>query len=88
VQFFIISPLSFRAENKSGSKNACQGNVAWTHFVAEIYEFFDIDTHHLCCFTKLKQSGTVEDFIFSFENLDFRMESMSDAFLENDLSVS
>jgi hypothetical protein len=24
-------------------KNACQGYVSWTHFVAELYELFDID---------------------------------------------
>jgi hypothetical protein len=53
-------------------KNARQGYVAWTQFVAEIYECFDTDTHHLGHLTKLKQSGTVEDFIASFEHLDFR----------------
>jgi hypothetical protein len=61
-------------------KNACQGYVAWTHFVAELYERFDTDTNHLGRLTKLKQSGTVEDFIASFERLDFRTEGMSDAF--------
>jgi hypothetical protein len=48
-------------------KNARQGYVAWTQFVAEIYECFDTDTNHLGRLTKLKQSGTVEDFIASFE---------------------
>jgi hypothetical protein len=61
-------------------KNARQGYVAWTHFVAELYERFDTDTNHLGCLTKLKQSGTVEDFIAAFERLDFRTEGMSDAF--------
>jgi hypothetical protein len=61
-------------------RNACQGYVAWTQFVAELYECFDTDTHHLGHLTKLKQSGTVEDFITTFEHLDFRMEGMSDAF--------
>jgi hypothetical protein len=61
-------------------KNARQGYVAWTQFVAEIYEHFDTDTHHLGHLTKLKQSGTVEDFIASFERLDFHTEGMSDAF--------
>jgi hypothetical protein len=28
-------------------KNARQGYVAWTHFVAELYECFDTDTNHL-----------------------------------------
>jgi hypothetical protein len=45
--------------------------VAWTQFVAEIYEFFDTDTNHLGHFIKLKQSGIVEEFIASFEQLDF-----------------
>jgi hypothetical protein len=48
--------------------------------VAELYEHFDIDTNHLVCFTKLKQLGTMEDFIASFECLAFRTEGMSDAF--------
>jgi hypothetical protein len=30
--------------------------------------------------TKLKQLGTVEDFIVAFEHLSFRTEGMSDAF--------
>jgi hypothetical protein len=51
--------------------NSCQGYVSWTQFVAELYELFDIDTHHLGCLTKLKQSITVEDCIASFENLSF-----------------
>jgi hypothetical protein len=54
--------------------------VAWTQFIAELYECFDIDTHHLSPLTKLKQYGTVEDFIVSFERLDFRIEGMSDSF--------
>jgi hypothetical protein len=62
--------------------------VAWTHFVAELYEWFDIDTNHLGRLTKLKQSGTVEDFIASFERLAFRTEGMSDAFFENVLSMA
>jgi hypothetical protein len=61
-------------------KNACQGYIAWTQFVAELYECFDTDTHYLGCLTKLKQSGTVEDFITSFEHLAFRMEGMTDVF--------
>jgi hypothetical protein len=54
--------------------------VAWTHFVADLYERFDIDTNHLGHFKKLKQSGTMEDFIAAFERLDFRIEGMFDAF--------
>jgi hypothetical protein len=61
-------------------KNARQGYVAWTQFVVELYERFDTNTHHLGCLTKLKQFGPVEDFIASFERLDFHREGMSDAF--------
>jgi len=35
--------------------NSHQGYVAWTQFVAKIYENFDTDTHHLGHMTKLKQ---------------------------------
>jgi hypothetical protein len=31
-----------------------QGYIAWTHFVAELYEHFDTDTNHLGHLTKLK----------------------------------
>jgi hypothetical protein len=48
--------------------------------VENIYEFFDTDTKHLGRLTNLKQLGTMEDFIASFECLDFRTEGMSDAF--------
>jgi hypothetical protein len=61
-------------------KTSRQGYIAWTHFVSELYECFDTDTNHLGRLTKLKQSGTVEDFIASFECLAFQIEGMSDAF--------
>jgi hypothetical protein len=54
--------------------------VPLTHFVEDIYECFDTNTNHLGHLTKLKQSGIVEDFISSFEQLDFRTEGMSNAF--------
>jgi hypothetical protein len=50
--------------------------------VTELYECFDTDTNHLGRLTKLKQSGTVEDFIAAFEHLDFRTEGMIDAFFQ------
>jgi hypothetical protein len=50
--------------------------------VAEFYERFDTDTNHLGRLTKLKQSGTVEDFITAFERLVFHIEGMSDAFFQ------
>jgi hypothetical protein len=50
--------------------------------VADLYERFDTDTNHLGCLTKLKQSGTVEEFIASFERLAFCTEGMSDVFFQ------
>jgi hypothetical protein len=61
-------------------KTSCQGYIAWTQFVTELYERFDTNTNHLGHLTKLKQSGTIEDFIAAFECLDFRTEGMTDAF--------
>jgi hypothetical protein len=61
-------------------KTSRQGYIAWTQFVAELYERFDTDTNHLGHLKKLKQSGTVEDFIATFEHLAFRTEGMTDAF--------
>jgi hypothetical protein len=61
-------------------KTSCQGYIAWTQFVTELYEWFDTDTNHLCCLKKLKQSGIVEDVIDAFEHLNFRIEGMTDAF--------
>jgi hypothetical protein len=61
-------------------KTSRQGYIAWTQFVAELYECFDTDTNHLGRLTKLKQSRIVEDFIAAFECLAFRTEGMSDAF--------
>jgi hypothetical protein len=52
-------------------KTSHQGYIAWTQFVTELYERFDTDTNHFGCLTKLKQSGTVEDFITAFEHLAF-----------------
>jgi hypothetical protein len=40
--------------------------MAWTQFVAYIYDHFENDTHHLGYLTELKQIGPVEDFIASF----------------------
>jgi hypothetical protein len=61
-------------------KNSYQGYVAWTQFVAEIYECFDTNTNHLVRLTKLKQFGIVEEFIATFEQLAFRKEGMYDDF--------
>jgi hypothetical protein len=52
-------------------KNSRQGYISWTQFVTEFYECFEMDTNHLGHFKKLKQSGTVEDFIAAFDHLDF-----------------
>ena len=48
--------------------------------MAEIYECFDTDTNHLGHLKKLKQSRKVEDFIATFEHLDFWTEGMTNAF--------
>jgi hypothetical protein len=56
--------------------------VAWTQFFAELYECFDTDTNHLGRLKKWKKSGTVEEFIISFKELAFRIEGMSDVFLQ------
>jgi hypothetical protein len=61
-------------------KTSRQGYIAWTQFVTELYECFDTDTNHLGHLKKLKQSGTIEDFIAAFECLAFRTEGMTDAF--------
>jgi hypothetical protein len=61
-------------------KTSHQGYIAWTHFVIELYECFDTNTNHLGRLKKLKQLGTMEDFIASFECLAFRTEGMSNAF--------
>jgi hypothetical protein len=61
-------------------KTSRQGYIAWTQFVIELYERFETDTNHLGRLTKLKQSGTIEDFIAAFERLTFRTEGMTDAF--------
>jgi hypothetical protein len=72
--------LHLDQEHWQWRKNSRQGYIAWTHFVAELYERFDTDTNHLGRLTKLKQSGAVEDFIVVFERLAFRTEGMADAF--------
>jgi hypothetical protein len=61
-------------------KTSRQGYIAWTQFVVELYERFDTDTNHLGRLTKLRQSGTVEEFIAAFERLAFQTEGMTDAF--------
>jgi hypothetical protein len=63
-------------------KNSRQGYIAWTQFVAELYELFDTNTNHLGRLKNLKQLGTVEDFIATFEHLAFRTKGMSNAFFQ------
>ena len=50
--------------------------------MTDIYEHFDMETNHLGHLKKLKQSLTVEDFIATFERLDFQTEGMTDAFFQ------
>jgi hypothetical protein len=54
--------------------------VAWTRFVAKLYDHFETNTHHLGYLTNLKQTRQVEEFIASFEQLAFRTEGMIYAF--------
>ena len=54
--------------------------MSWTQFVAYIYEHFDTNTNHLGHLEKLKQSGTVKEFIYAFERLDFYKDGMSEDF--------
>jgi hypothetical protein len=56
--------------------------VAWTHFVAKLYDCFDTDTHHLGRLTKLKQTGPMKEFIIAFEQLAFRTKGMIDDFFQ------
>jgi hypothetical protein len=63
-------------------KTSRQGYIAWTQFVAELYECFETDTNHLGRLKNLKQLGTLEDFIATFERLDFWTEGMSDVFFQ------
>jgi hypothetical protein len=72
--------LHLDQEHRQWRKTSRQGYIAWTQFVAELYELFDTDTNHLGRLTKLKQLGTVEDFISTFECLYFQTEGMFDAF--------
>ena len=60
-------------------KTSLQGYIVWTHFVAKLMNVLT-HTNHLGHLKKLKQSGIVEEFIASFERLNFRTEGMSDAF--------
>ena len=46
--------LHLDQEHWQWRKNFRQGYIAWTHFVAEIYERFDIDTNHLGHLKNLK----------------------------------
>jgi hypothetical protein len=50
--------------------------------VADLYDHFHIDTHHLGSFTNLKQMGLVEEFIDAFEKLAFIMEGMTYVFFK------
>jgi len=61
-------------------KNSHGGYIACTQFVADLYEWFELDTRHLGHLTKLKQSSIVEDYISSFEQLVFCIEGMSNTF--------
>jgi hypothetical protein len=67
LQYGVLCLDKERSQWWQWRKKSCQGYVAWTQFVAELYECFDTDTNHLGHLTKLKQSSTVEYFIATFE---------------------
>jgi hypothetical protein len=54
ICYFILDMELERWQWWKWCKNACHGYVAWTQFVANIYERFDINTHYLGHLTKLK----------------------------------
>jgi hypothetical protein len=80
LQYVVLHLDKERWQCWQWRKTSPQGYIAWTHFVAELYECFETNTNHLGCLTNLKQLGTMEDFIDAFERLAFRIEDMSDAF--------
>ena len=51
--------------------------------MGEIYEHFDTETNHLGHLKKMKQLGTVEEFIVAFECLAFRTEGKFDTFFQD-----
>jgi hypothetical protein len=55
----------------NGEKLPVKGILFGPNLLTELYERFNTDTNHLGRLTKLKQSGTVEDFIAAFERLAF-----------------
>jgi hypothetical protein len=73
----------------NGIKNHAKGMWLGHNLLQKFMNALTLTPTHLGHLTKLKQSGTVEDFIASFEQLDFRTEGMSDAFFSgNALSVA
>jgi hypothetical protein len=76
IMLFFIWILN-AGNGGNGIKRHARGMLLGPSLLSEIYECFDTDTHYLGHLTKLKQSGTVEDFITTFEHLDFRTEGMT-----------
>jgi hypothetical protein len=66
----------------NGIKRNAKGMFLGHSLLQRFYDHLDSETHHLGHSTKLKQSGTVEYFIATFEHLDFRTEGMSDGFFK------
>jgi len=49
-------------------------------FTKAVCARFDRESHFLGRLTKLRQTGSITDFITEFEQLDIRTEGLSDAF--------
>jgi hypothetical protein len=61
-------------------KKCYPGHPTWNMFTKVVCACFDRESHYLGCLTKLKQTGSVIDFIATFEQLAIRTEGLSDEF--------
>eukprot|EP00253_Pinus_taeda_P005714 PITA_05714 len=54
--------------------------MTWPKFTKALQDRFDQESSFLCCLTKLRQTGTVGEYITTFEALAFRTWDLSDGF--------
>eukprot|EP00253_Pinus_taeda_P026079 PITA_26079 len=52
----------------------------WTQFTKALRDLFEQEDSYLGCLTKLRQTGTVEEYITAFEGLAFRTKGLTDEF--------
>jgi len=62
--------------------------ISWTQFIIDLYEHFDIDTHHLVHLTKLKQSVKLKATSFLFINFLFELKACHTSSSLNTLLVA